>query len=75
MSIGDEKYVALTTYTGNGGQKVTPVWIAEVDDHLGVITAPDAWKLRRLRNDPRCAGILITLDGGTESADNPTDHQ
>jgi hypothetical protein len=36
MSIADEKYVRLTTFTRDGRRKESPVWIAEVDnDALG----------------------------------------
>jgi PPOX class probable F420-dependent enzyme len=58
MSIADEKYLALTTFTKDGRRKSTPIWIAPlvdgVDGDVGFTTGSDAWKLRRLRNDPRC---------------------
>ncbi len=58
MSIADEKYLSLTTFTKDGRRKPTPVWIAPlgagVDGDIGFTTGADAWKLRRLRNDPRC---------------------
>lgn len=58
MSIADEKYLALTTFTGDGRRKPTAIWIADlgadVDGDIGFTTGADAWKLKRLRNDPRC---------------------
>lgn len=54
MTTADEKYVALTTFRKNGERKSTPVWIVEVDGDLGFTTGADSWKLKRLRNDPRC---------------------
>ena len=54
MSTADEKYVSLTTFTKSGERKSTPVWIVAVDDYVGFTTGSDSWKLKRLRNDPRC---------------------
>jgi PPOX class probable F420-dependent enzyme len=61
MSTADEKYVSLTTFTKSGERKSTPVWIVAVDDYVGFTTGSDAWKLKRLRNDPRCE--LQACDG------------
>lgn len=54
MATADEKYLSLTTFTKSGKRKPTAVWIAAVDGSLGFTTGADAWKLKRLRNDPRC---------------------
>lgn len=54
MITAEEKYVSMTTFTKAGDRKATPVWIADVDGDFGFTTASNAWKLRRLRNDPRC---------------------
>lgn len=54
MIAGDEKYVALTTFTRSGQRKSTAVWVAEVDGRLGFTTGSDSWKLKRLRHDERC---------------------
>jgi PPOX class probable F420-dependent enzyme len=49
-----ERYVALVTFRKNGDQVATPVWIAPLGDGtLGVITDPEAGKVKRLRNDAR----------------------
>ncbi|MGH1488386.1 MAG: PPOX class F420-dependent oxidoreductase [Acidimicrobiales bacterium] len=58
MSIADEKYLALTTFRKDGGRKSTAIWIAalssDVEGDVGFTTGADSWKLKRLRNDPRC---------------------
>ena len=54
MSTADEKYVSLTTFTKAGERKQTAVWIVPIGDQVGFTTGTDAWKLKRLRNDPRC---------------------
>lgn len=82
MTTADEKYVALTTFTRSGHRKVTPVWIVDVAGDLGFTTAADAWKLKRLRNDPRCelqpcdarggvreGSLIVTGKGREASAD------
>lgn len=54
MSITDEKYVSFTTFRRNGERKSLPVWIVPVDGGAGFTTGSQSWKLKRLRNDPRC---------------------
>lgn len=54
MKIGDERYIALTTYRKNGDSSATPVWIADLDDdRIGFVTPGSSLKARRIRNDPR----------------------
>lgn len=54
MALSDEKYVSLTTYRKNGEAVATPVWVVGLSDgRLGVWTATDSGKVKRLRNDPR----------------------
>jgi PPOX class probable F420-dependent enzyme len=53
MAIADEKYVSLTTFRKSGEGVSTPVWIAPLPaSRLGVFSAPDAWKIKRLKNNP-----------------------
>ena len=53
MAIADEKYVSLTTFRKNGEGVSTPVWAAPLSDgRLGVFSAPDAWKIKRLAKNP-----------------------
>ncbi|MGI9579008.1 MAG: pyridoxamine 5'-phosphate oxidase family protein [Microthrixaceae bacterium] len=53
MSIGDEKYVSLTTFTKDGRPKPTPVWIATLGGgKIGFTTQADSWKSKRMRNTP-----------------------
>lgn len=56
MPIGDEKYVASTTYRKSGTAVPTPTWIVGLDgDRLGFWTSSASGKYKRLRNDPRIA--------------------
>jgi uncharacterized protein len=54
MTIGDEKYVASTTYRKSGTAVPTPTWIVALDgDRVGFWTSSASGKCKRLRNDPR----------------------
>lgn len=50
--LGTSRYLLLTTYRRNGTPVATPVWVAPLDGALGVWTAPDAGKLKRIRHNP-----------------------
>jgi uncharacterized protein len=52
-SLGQEKFVSLTTFRRSGDAVSTAVWIGEDGDALVVTTAEQAGKVKRLRNDPR----------------------
>lgn len=45
--------MALTTYRKTGAPVSTPIWFAQVGDHLYCLTEPAAGKLKRLRNNPK----------------------
>lgn len=51
--IAAARYISLTTFRRDGTPVATPVWVAPLDDALVVITLADAWKVKRLRRDPR----------------------
>lgn len=54
MAIGQEKYVALTTYRKDGTPKSLPVWIVDLDDgKVGFTTQSTSWKVKRIGNDNR----------------------
>ena len=51
--ITDEKYVSFTTFTRSGKPKPLPVWIADLGDGTyGFTSDADAWKVKRLANNP-----------------------
>lgn len=52
-SLGDEKYIRLTTFTKDGRPKPSPVWVADLgDDTYGFTTGLNSWKVKRMRNTP-----------------------
>lgn len=51
--IAAEKFVSLTTFKRDGSAVATPMWIAHDGDSLVAWTPTDAWKVKRIRRDPR----------------------
>ncbi|MFI6564874.1 PPOX class F420-dependent oxidoreductase [Streptomyces sp. NPDC050534] len=47
--LGAGKYVLITSYRKNGTSVATPVWVVRDGDTLGVWTAADSWKVKRIR--------------------------
>ncbi|MGW0824535.1 PPOX class F420-dependent oxidoreductase [Streptomyces sp. NPDC002845] len=60
------KYLLLTSYRKNGTPVPTPVWVVRDGDTLGVWTAGDSWKVRRIRNR---GDVLV---GPCDARGNPT---
>ena len=47
------RYVSLTTFRKDGTGRPTAVWVMRDGDQLLVWSAADAWKVKRVRRDPR----------------------
>ncbi|MFH8217968.1 PPOX class F420-dependent oxidoreductase [Streptomyces sp. NPDC018057] len=47
--LGAGKYVLITSYRKNGTPVATPVWVVRDGAALGVWTAADSWKVKRIR--------------------------
>ncbi|MEV6212241.1 PPOX class F420-dependent oxidoreductase [Kitasatospora sp. NPDC051914] len=47
--LGAGKYLLVTSYRRNGAPVATPVWVVRDGDALGVWTAADSWKVKRIR--------------------------
>ncbi|GAB2871828.1 PPOX class F420-dependent oxidoreductase [Streptomyces deserti] len=67
--LGTGKYLLLTTYRRNGTPVATPVWVVPDGDALGVWTAADSWKVKRIR------GRADVLVGPCDQRGNPTGDQ
>lgn len=53
MTLGDEKYVLLTTYRRDGTPVATPVWSVPLDDgRMGFWTSSGSGKAKRLAHTP-----------------------
>ena len=53
VALERHRYVNLATFRRSGQPVATPVWFATVDDKMYVVSAGDAGKVKRLRNNPR----------------------
>ena len=54
MSLADEKYALVVTFTRDGTPKPTAIWPVDAGDgRIGFVTTDDTWKVKRLRNTSR----------------------
>ena len=60
--IEDQKFVSLTTFKRNGEPVAAPMWIVGDSEYLWAWTPADAWKVKRIRRDPR---VTLTPCGRT----------
>ncbi|MET9777278.1 PPOX class F420-dependent oxidoreductase [Streptomyces sp. NPDC006367] len=67
--LGAGKYLLVTSYRKDGTPVPTPVWVVRDGDTLGVWTAADSWKVKRVR---RRADVLV---GPCDLRGNPTGGQ
>ncbi|MFJ9599677.1 PPOX class F420-dependent oxidoreductase [Streptomyces althioticus] len=67
--LGAGKYLLLTSYRKNGTPVATPVWVVRDGDALGVWTAADSWKVKRIR----ARGDVLV--GPCDMRGNPTGDQ
>ncbi|NMH90408.1 PPOX class F420-dependent oxidoreductase [Pseudonocardia bannensis] len=51
--LGAARYVVLTTFRRDGTPVPTAVWVAPLEDGLGVWTATGSGKVKRIRHDGR----------------------
>lgn len=58
-----ESYIDLVTYRKTGAPVHTPVWFAEHDGRLYVMTRSDSGKFKRIRNNPRVEVSPSTIRG------------
>jgi PPOX class probable F420-dependent enzyme len=51
--IAASKQISLTTYRKDGTAVATPVWQVSEGDILTTVSSADAWKVKRIRNNPQ----------------------
>ncbi len=59
-----QAYLSLTTFRKNGSAVATPVWFAQQDDKLYVMTGAETGKVRRVRHNAQVEVAPCTLNGG-----------
>jgi len=61
--LRDARYLSLATYKKDGQEVRTPLWFAERDGTLYIMTRDDSWKYKRIRNNPRVRVAPCTARG------------
>ncbi|WP_432585030.1 PPOX class F420-dependent oxidoreductase [Streptomyces sp. HD1123-B1] len=67
--LGTGKYLLVTSYRKDSSTVATPVWVVSDGAALGVWTATDSWKVKRIRNRGE---VLV---GPCDVRGNPTGEQ
>ncbi len=62
-SIAKARCLSLTTFKRDGTPVATPVWFNVIDGKIYITTAADAWKVKRIRNNPRVEFATCTQRG------------
>ena len=68
FALQGAKYISLTTYRKDGRAVATPVWFAERDGRLYVVTRRDSLKVKRLGRNPRVEVAPCTIRGRVTGA-------
>jgi PPOX class probable F420-dependent enzyme len=69
--IHDQRYISLTTFRKNGMAVAVPVWFAEQDNKLYVMTKSQTGKYKRIRNNPDVRVAPCTMRGKVTGPDFP----
>jgi PPOX class probable F420-dependent enzyme len=62
-ALDTERYISLETYKKDGKAVKTPVWAAPLDGRLVIVTDGTSYKVKRLRNNPRCRAAACDARG------------
>jgi PPOX class probable F420-dependent enzyme len=62
-NLAGKKYLSLASFRKNGEAVRTPLWFAEQQGKLYVMTRDDSWKYKRIRNNPRVLVAPCTARG------------
>lgn len=74
MSLGDEKYILLTTFKRDGTPVATPVWSVPLDDgSFGFWTSSGSGKAKRLAHTTRVAVQPCDGRGKVTDGTSPTE--
>jgi hypothetical protein len=71
QELATSRYVLLTTFRRDGTAVATPVWVVRLEGALGVWSASEAGKVKRIRRNP--AVLVATCDsrGGSAGTAHP----
>lgn len=66
--LDSAKYASFVTYKKDGTPVATPVWIVPYDGGYAFTTDPDAYKVKRLKNDARATLTICDMRGNVKQA-------
>jgi len=69
--IRGQKYISLVSFRKNGIAVYTPVWFAEEDGKLYVMTRNDSGKYKRIRNNPQIRIAPCNIRGKVTGSEFP----
>jgi len=69
--IHGKNYISLASFRKNGLAVYTPVWFAEEDGRLFVMTRTDSGKFKRIRNNPQIKIAPCTMSGKVTGPEFP----
>ena len=61
--IHGQRYVSLSTFRKNGAAVFTPIWFAEDNGKLCLMTSSKSGKYKRIRNNPKVKIAPCTMRG------------
>ena len=70
-ALAGKKYVSLSSFRKNGQPVRTPLWFAEQEGKLYLMTRDDSWKYKRIRNNPAVTVAPCTIRGKVTGPDFP----
>lgn len=62
--LGKESFINIESYRRDGGGVKTPVWCAELDGKLVVVTDGTSYKVKRIRRNPKVRVAPCDARGG-----------
>lgn len=72
-TLGEQRFVSLTTFKRNGEGVPTPMWIGRDGTDLFAWTPADSWKVKRVRNNPRVLVAPSTRFGKVRDGVSPVE--
>jgi hypothetical protein len=61
--LEDQNYISLVTFRKSGAAIPTPIWFAEENDKIYVMTRSDSGKYKRIRNKPEVRVAPCSIRG------------
>jgi PPOX class probable F420-dependent enzyme len=62
-ALRGRKYLSLASFRRDGQPVYTPLWFAEDDGRVYIMTRDDSWKYKRIRNNPQVRVAPCTVRG------------